>query len=471
MWMPSIRARLTLWYTGLLTVTLLLLGGVTYGLMVRSLDRDVDNALRKIAQVLSVQARKEAAAIFPTNMDDVFRRFFGFSPHDRYVQMLDPRGQRDPRLPPRSTKTLPFSPQAQANVRRGLPTFETIDGVVDYPVRLLTMPVHDNANRLINVVQVGLSLKNSYETRRHFVRILALVFPIALLLAAGGGWLLAHRALTPVDQMTTAAQRIGAERLAERLEETGTGDELDRLATTLNAMLSRLDDAFRQIRQFSADASHELQTPLTILKGELEVALRSPRSPEAYQHILESALEEIDRIAVLVDGLMLLARADAGVLRMDHQPVELHQLIHEVYGQTKVLANTKSVTLSLGTIEPVVIQGDYERLRRLLLNLIDNGIKYTPAGGQVTLSLRQCDEWVLLDVTDTGIGLFPTEQDRIFQRFYRTDSARNQGASGSGLGLCIAHSIANAHGGAIDLESTPGQGSTFTVRLPLTASS
>lgn len=471
MWIPSIRARLTLWYTGLLTVTLLLLGGVTYGLMVRSLDRDVDNALRNIAQVLSVQVRKEAAAMFPTNIDDVFRRFFGFSPHDRYVQMLDPRGQHDPRLPPRSTQKLPFSPQAQANVRRGLPTFETIDGVVDYPVRLLTMPVHDNANRLINVVQVGLSLKNSYETRRHFVRILALVFPIALLLAAGGGWLLAHRVLAPVDQMTTAAQRIGAERLAERLEETGTGDELDRLATTLNAMLSRLDDAFRQIRQFSADASHELQTPLTILKGELEVALRSPRSPEAYQHILESALEEIDRIAVLVDGLMLLARADAGVLRMDHQPVELHQLIHEVYGHTKVLADTQSVTLSLGTLEPVVIQGDYERLRRLLLNLIDNGIKYTPAGGQVTLALRRCDKWVFLDVTDTGIGLFPAEQDRIFQRFYRTDSARNQGASGSGLGLCIAYSIATAHGGTIDLESTPGQGSTFTVRLPLTASS
>jgi two-component system sensor histidine kinase BaeS len=156
---------------------------------------------------------------------------------------------------------------------------------------------------------------------------------------------------------------------------------------------------------------------------------------------------------------------------MDHQPVELHQLIHEVYGHTKVLADTRSVTLSLGTLEPVVIQGDYERLRRLLLNLIDNGIKYTPAGGQVTLALRRCDKWVLLDVTDTGIGLFPAEQDRIFQRFYRTDSARNQGASGSGLGLCIAYSIATAHGGTIDLESTPGQGSTFTVRLPLTASS
>ena len=466
MWIPSIRARLTLWYTGLLTVTLLLLGGVTYGLMVKSLDQDVDNALRKIAQVLSVQARKEAA-LFPANIDDMFRRFFGFSPHDRYVQMLDPRGQRDPRLPRRSTKKLPFSPQAQANVRQGLPTFETIEGVVDYPVRLLTMPIRDKANRLINVVQVGLSLKNSYETRRHFIRIMALVFPIALLLAAGGGWLLAHRALVPVDQMTTAAQRIGAERLAERLEETGTGDELDRLATTLNAMLSRLDDAFRQIRQFSADASHELQTPLTILKGELEVALRSPRSPEAYQRILESALEEIDRIAVLVDGLMLLARADAGVLRMDHQPVELHQLIHEVYSQAKVLADAKWVALDIGTLEPIVIQGDYERLRRLLLNLIDNSIKYTPADGQVTLSLRRRGEWALLDVADTGIGLSPTEQELIFQRFYRTDSARDQGATGSGLGLCIAHSIAHAHGGSIDLKSTLGQGSTFTVRLPI----
>jgi signal transduction histidine kinase len=156
---------------------------------------------------------------------------------------------------------------------------------------------------------------------------------------------------------------------------------------------------------------------------------------------------------------------------MDHQPVELHQLMHEVYSQAKVLSDAKSITLCLGAIEPVVIQGDYERLRRLLLNLIDNGIKYTPNGGQVTLSLRRRDEWVLLDIMDTGIGLSAVEGEQIFQRFYRTDSARNQGASGSGLGLCIAHSIANAHGGAIDLDSTPGQGSTFTVRLPWHTSS
>ena len=464
----SIRARLTLWYTGLLTITLLLLGGVAYRLMVSSLDQEVDTALRKISDVLSAQARREVASFFPTNIDNVFRQHFGVSPLDRYFQMLDAQGQRDPRLPRPSKKKLPFSPQAQANAKLGRQTYETIENVADYPIRLLTLPVIEN-NRLINVVQVGLSLKNSYETRRRFVHMMAIVLPIALILASGGGWLLAHRALSPVDQMTIAAQRIGAERLAQRLEESGTGDELDRLATTLNAMLSRLDDAFRQIRQFSADASHELQTPLTILKGELEVALLSPRSPEAYQHTLHSALEEVDRIAILVDGLMLLARADAGVLRMDYQPIELHQLVHDVYHQTKVLADAKPLKFDLKTVEPVVIQGDNDRLRRLLLNLVDNGIKYTPADGQITLSLQRQHEWAVLTVADTGMGLSADEQEHIFQRFYRTDGARSQLATGSGLGLCIAQSIATAHGGRIDLSSLPGQGSAFTIYLPLTA--
>ena len=252
-------------------------------------------------------------------------------------------------------------------------------------------------------------------------------------------------------------------------EETGTGDELDRLATTLNAMLGRLDDAFRQIRQFSADASHELQTPLTILKGELEVALRTRRTPEAYQALLHSALEEIDRIAALVDGLMLLARADAGVLRLDRQLVELDQLVHEVHGQGKVLAEAQNITLRLGAVEPMAIEGDYERLRRLLLNLVENGLKYTPAGGQVTLSLRSNAGWTSLQVSDTGFGLSPAEQEHVFQRFYRAAQARTLGVGGSGLGLCIALSIAEGHGGSIQLDSTPGCGSTFTVHLPLPA--
>jgi heavy metal sensor kinase len=320
--------------------------------------------------------------------------------------------------------------------------------------------------RITSLIQVGMSLGSVSVTRHRFLIVMAAVLPLAMLLAGGGGWLLARRALKPVDEMTEAARRISAEHLNERLGTTGTGDELDRLATTLNDMLGRLDLAFRQIRQFSADASHELQTPLTILKGELEVALRTPRTPEEYRRILASALEESERIARLVEGLLLLSRADAGVLRMDRKAVELGQLIVEVYEQIQVLADARGVTLALGALMPMTIQGDREHLRRLLLNLVDNGIKYTPSGGRVTLSLQEKGEWAVLRVADTGIGFSPEEQERIFQRFYRAPNAGSQSHEGSGLGLCIARSIAEVHGGRIQVDSTPGGGSTFTVFLP-----
>ena len=203
------------------------------------------------------------------------------------------------------------------------------------------------------------------------------------------------------------------------------------------------------MRQFSADASHELQTPLTILQGELEVALRSPRTPEAYREVIKSALQEIDRMAVLVEGLLLLARADAGMLRLDLKPMDAAQLLAEVYERTQILAQSRSITLDLEALEPRIVFGDRERLRRVLLNLVDNAIKYTPAGGRVTLSLRERDGQVSLAVRDTGIGLSEAEQEHVFQRFHRAGSARDHGAQGSGLGLCIARSIAEAHGGTL----------------------
>jgi heavy metal sensor kinase len=279
--------------------------------------------------------------------------------------------------------------------------------------------------------------------------------------------MLARRALRPVDRMTETARRISAEHLTGRVDETGGGDELDRLAQTLNAMLGRLDAAFQEMRQFTADASHELQTPLTILKGEMEVALRSPRSPEEYQRILKSSLEEIDRIARLVEGLLLLARADAGVLRMDRRPLDLAQLVEEVYGQTRVLAEARSLNLRLGAVEPVSVQGDYAHLRRLLLNLVDNAVKYTPPGGHVTISVQPSGGWAAMRVEDTGMGIPPEDRERIFQRFHRSAEARSRGNGGAGLGLCIARSIAEAHGGRIEVESTTGRGSTFTVLLPI----
>jgi signal transduction histidine kinase len=334
--------------------------------------------------------------------------------------------------------------------------------------------------------------------RQHFLWTLAALVPLALVLAGGGGWLLARRALRPVDQMTRTARRIEAEHLGERLDGAEVDDELGRLARTLNEMLARLEAAFAQVRRFSADASHELKTPLTVLKGEIEVALRNPRDPAEYQRVLGSVLEEVESMAHLVDDLLLLSRADAGALRWEKQAVEMDRLVEEVAKEGEILGRGKQVQVKIQGLEPLVIRGDGQRLKQLLRNLVDNGVKYTPPGGSVSLSLRQvagqsgaprgypaigqsgdspnrqiaqlpnCPavEWLEISVSDTGVGIAPEAMPRVFERFYRVDPARSRETGGAGLGLCIAKTIAEAHGGSIGVESTPGSGSTFTVRLP-----
>ena len=461
----SIRARLTLWYSALLTVSVLILAGAAYALLWFGSIQDMDDALRGVAHALERQAPRRGNPFVPADVDALFRRFFGFSPWDRFVERRDLAGPTVPPRPGTPSRTLPLSAEARRNAASGRETYETVEGLAEYPVRVLTKPLVAGG-RVRNVIQVGMSQENLYATRRRFLWVMTAVLPLGLLLAAGGGWALARRALAPVERMAEAARRISAERLAERLEESGTGDELDRLSRVLNAMLERLDLSFRQVRQFSADASHELQTPLTILQGELEVALRTPRSPEAYRGSIESALQEIERMAILVEGLLLLARADAGMLRLDLKPIDAAQLLAEVYERMRIVAQSHSVVLDLEALQPHVVLGDGERLRRVLLNLVDNAVKYTPAGGRVTLSLQRLSERVCLSVHDTGIGLSEAEQEHVFQRFYRAGSARDHGAQGSGLGLCIARSIVEAHGGTLQVTSREGEGSTFRVCLP-----
>jgi len=462
----TIRARLTLWYGGLFALTFLLLGGAGYGLLAYSLLDDLDSALRSVAQVLAERSQRGRENFPPTEIDEAFRRFFGFSPWERFFGIYDPLGRSDPRQALPRSERLRLSPEALKNASEGRSTFETVEGVAHYPVRILTAPVLIGG-RVVNLIQVGMSLENAYRTRRRFLLIALAVLPVAVLLGSGGGWLLARRALGPVDRMVEAARRISTESLGERLADPGAGDEVSRLARTLNQMLDRLENSFRQTRQFSADASHELQTPLTILKGEIEVALRSPRSTEEYRRVLQSALGEIDRIARLVEGLLMLARADAGVLRMDRKRVDLERLVKEVYDQGRRLADAAEVELSLGRVEPVSIQGDYDGLRRVLVNLLENGIKYTPQGGRVILSLVRAAASAVLMVEDTGTGIPVDEQEKIFERFYRSAEARSSGEGGAGLGLCLARSIVEAHGGKMELKSAPGKGSTFSVILAL----
>ena len=489
----SIRARLTFWFTGIVAATVLVLGGVAYALLLRGLWNDVDTTLRSVATAVAKSAHQPGEGVVPPDMDALLRRFFGPSFADRFYQFLDPRGQVDPRYP-RPYTPLAVSPKALKNAREGFATYETVPGPEKFPVRILTFPI-EVGGKMVNVFQVGMSLEGLYRERANFLWTLAGLVPFALVLAGGGGWLLARRALRPVDRMTQAARRIGAEHLAQRLEGAEVDDELGRLARTLNEMLGRLEAGFAQVRRFTADASHELRTPLTVMKGEMEVALRSGRDPAEYQRVMASVLEEVERMGHLVDDLLLLSRADAGALRWGQEGVELDRLTEDVAKQGEVLGRARGVAVRIQHLEPLIAQGDEQRLKQLLLNLVDNAVKYTPAGGHVTLRLRQVakqpdirdtetpdphpnrpaaqspdsapTEWAEIAVQDTGAGIPSEALPRIFERFYRADDSRSREVGGAGLGLCIAKTIAEAHGGTIEVQSAPGAGSTFTVRLPL----
>ena len=458
----SIRTRLTLWYTSLLAMTFVILGLIAYGLVSYTLHKETDSALRSVANALAERNEARTQPAFPPEVDEIFRRFFGFPPMGPYFEWLNPQKEQGPEEP----NAPPLTPQARQNALRGLATFETFKGLQPYPVRVLTWPVV-SSGRVVAIVRVGMSEMGLEKTMSTFLLIMAALFPLALALAGGGGWFLAHRALLPVDRMTQAARKIGAGQLHARLEIAGAHDELDRLAETLNEMLSRLEAAFTEMRQFTADASHELQTPLTILRGEVEIALRSERSPEEYVEVMKSALEEIERISLLVEGLLLLARSDAGVLKMDRKPLDLMMLVEDALGRLDHLARARSVALSLGPVEPLEVQGDFGHLRRLVFNLADNAIKYTPPGGTIKVSIERSGYWACLAVQDTGIGIPIEEQQKVFQRFYRSAEARSGGQGGSGLGLAIVKSIAEGHGGRVEVESAPGKGSTFRVYLPL----
>ncbi len=462
----SIGSKLTLWYTGLLTLTFLLLGTIAYGLLAYSLSRDMDYALKGIGSILVEKAKAEGHAVYPSEVDELFRRFFGFSPRDRQFDIVDPRErpaskQQSPRSPSAS-----ISPEALEKAAHGESLFETVTSTDHHPIRILTLPVIQSGH-LVNLVRVGMSLENMYRTRQRFLLIMAAVFPLGLMLAGGGGWLLARRALSPVDKMTQAARKIHGENLYQRLQESGNGDELDRLAKTLNEMLVRLHESIAQMRQFSADASHELQTPLTILKGEMEVALRRQRSPEEYREVLGSGLEEIDRLNLLVEGLLLLARADSGVLRLDLQSIDLNHFVADILRQIKSIAESYCVELRLEPSEAVSVDGDREHLRRLFLNLLTNAIKYNSANGKVVVTIDQRKQWAVVHIADTGMGIAETELPQIFNRFHRATGTGSRDGKGVGLGLSIANSIVKAHKGHIDVESTLHHGSTFRVFLPV----
>lgn len=289
----------------------------------------------------------------------------------------------------------------------------------------------------------------------------------ALFIALVGGWFLMRRALSPVVRLTQAAERIHLGNLEERLPRSGSGDELDRLTEVFNAMMERLEDSFSRIREFTLHASHELKTPLTVMRGELETALRDHNLTSGHRDLFASQLDEIQRLTKIVDSLTLLAKADAGQMRLNTEPVRLDELVKDSFADAQMLARPVNIAVTMTACDEITVRGDRHRLRQLLLNLTDNAIKYNQPEGSVTIALSRNNGTAELKISNTGAGIVAEKLPRVFDRFYRGDPAHNTDVEGCGLGLSIAEWIVHAHGGKIAITSTPADSTNVTVRLPI----
>ena len=460
----SIRSRLTIWYSLILLVILVVVGGLSYSVLRTRLFHDVDASLLTVAQAVQ-RTSPPSVDDGPGPLEQWVREFLGPELYDKLFQFSDPEGQPGLRSPLPHDNPLPMSEEARRNAAAGQSTFETVNLPRQGPTRLLTIPVM-RQGRVIQLVQVGLPLDRTRQTLASYLQTLLLVIPAGLALAAIGGAALARVALRPVDAMSATARRITAEDLAQRVPRRGSGDELDRLAETLNAMLARLDATFTQMRRFAADAAHELRTPLTALRGSIEIALRSERTPDEYRRVLGSSLEDVERLTRVAEDLLLLSRATAG-LEAPRRTVELEPLVIEALDLGTQLGQRAGVTVRAKELAPLSVRGEEGALRRAVTNLVENAIKYTPRGGAVDLALTRAENRAVISVADTGLGIPAVDLERIFDPFVRLDAARARDTGGTGLGLAIARSIVAAHDGTISVESTPGSGSRFTIRLPL----
>jgi heavy metal sensor kinase len=297
--------------------------------------------------------------------------------------------------------------------------------------------------------------------------LVALVVGLAVLISSAvlGGFVVVQRALRPVDGIIQSAERISSQSLSHRLPVPDTGDELNRLSIALNNMIRRLEEAFQHTKRFLADASHELRTPLTMLQAELEAFIE--RSTGNDRETAISALEEVERLRKIVEGLFALSRLDAGEALEQSAPFDLGELAASTTDQMSLLAEDKQIELICHPAGKVIVHGDRSRLKQVIVNLLDNAIKYTPSGGRVDVHVKTRDSKAVLEVSDNGIGIPPEALPCVFDRFFRVDKARSRELGGAGLGLSIVKSICAAHNGRVQVESKSGQGTRFIVELPL----
>jgi heavy metal sensor kinase len=320
------------------------------------------------------------------------------------------------------------------------------------------------------IIEEGASEARIQSTLQAWVVALVSGLTLLILLAVAGGYVLVRRALEPVDRIIRTAEGISSRNLSERLPVPQTRDELERLSTALNHMIRRLDEGFRHNQRFLADASHELRTPLTIMQAELEAIIERMGGQIDVREPAASALDEVERLRKIVEGLFALSRLDAGEALEQSAPFDLGELAAVTADQMCLLAEDKSISIQCHATGRVVVQGDRARLKQVIVNLLDNAIKYTAPGGKIQARVFAREQRAVLEVSDNGIGIPSDALPHVFERFFRVDKARSRDLGGAGLGLSIVKSICLAHRGHVEVESKEGQGSRFVVELPLGAS-
>lgn len=450
----SLRLRLTFWYAGAMVVVLALYAATVFLFVRQSASQALDAELRSDFQwPREMLDRLPDGSIAPYyEIED--------SASSPWLQVWSLDGEL--LYHTRNAEQNPV-PNAIDLAR------EASDRVVVLQNMVPTMRVLSAVSRIGGedvVIQVAESEFAMQRNLHDLMLILALGLPLSVVAAGFGGYSLARRALAPVDRMAERARAITAERLTERLPVGNPEDELGRLATVFNETLTRLESSFEQMKRFIAHASHELRTPLTAIRSVGEVGLRHHRDESGYRDVIGSMLEEVDRLAQLVDRLLILSRIESGPLDLATDRVDLSDLAQEVAGQLEVLAEERHQTIETSKARGLVWMGDRMLLRQALLNLVDNGIKYTPAGGRITIRVGQSGEQALVEVADTGPGISEEHRARVFDKFYRIDESRAQVNGGSGLGLSIAKWAVEACGGCLTLERAEANGSTFRITLP-----
>ena len=460
--LPSVRVRLTLWYVLLLAVILAAFIAGVYLVLRQALYSNLDQSIENQASILldAIQVRGDGPSldnVVATRVPDEaehYARVFDASANLTFDGSV-------------ALGEVPEDLRAVARALGGSSETRRFKAEGD-PIRARTFPISRDG-QIVGVLEVGQSEDDVADTLGKLLLIMGIAYPVTLVVAVLGGVFLAGRALAPVDKMTGLARRISAERLGQRLNLRLPDDELGRLARTFDEMIGRLDDAFRRQRRFTADASHELRTPLTIMKGEVDVALQRSRDPEDYRKVLQAVNDEVDRLIHLSGSLLTLTltRADAGEIPLTLEGVSAADVVSGAVEHMRSTALRKGVDLRLAPGDGVTLWADEDLLLQVLINLLDNAIKYTPAGGQVTAGWSVNGDRIEMWVRDTGAGIPEEHTPFIFDRFYRVDKARSRSDGGVGLGLAISRWIVEAHGGSIRVESVSGEGSTFTVRLPM----